>query len=175
MLADFKQQFFGGTRSNRFLISGSFPTGGRFTDFHVRSSLIPQLVTKVLAYDYFGRKYNYPGEKEYQTWTFTVLDDTGANDLWASFQNWQNTINNHHTNVSAPILAGDQSYKAYNWRIRHLDLNGERVLKEFILHGCWPASINQMSLNMVSPNTMNLFSVLIVFDYLEITGITSRT
>jgi hypothetical protein len=174
-IINFKENFFGGTRSNRFLVSGSFPTGGNFTNFHIRSTLLPQLVTRTLSYDFFGRKYHYPGEKDYQTWTFTVLDDTGAYDLWRAFQRWQNSINNHETNVSAEILSGQQSYKAYNWRIQHLDLSGNQVLKEFVLHGCWPASVNQLTLNMTSPNTPSSFSVLIVFDYIEITGVTSRT
>lgn len=177
----FKTNFFGGTRANRFLIKGSFPTGGGFTEFHVRSTIIPQLVTRTLSYDFWGRKYHYPGEKEYQTWAFTVLDDTGDGNLWRQFQVWQNRINNHVTNVSQPIFAGGQeSYKAYDWRIQHLDLNGRTIpLKEFIMHGCWPTSVKPISLNMTTPNTLSTFSVLIVFDYIEIsagsTSITSRT
>lgn len=173
-IIDFKENFFGGTRSNRFLISGVFPTGGRFTNFHVRATIIPQLVSRTLTYDFFGRKYHYPGEKDYQTWTFTVLDDTGSNDLWNSFQRWQNKINNHQTNVSQQISSSNQTYKAQNWQIRHLDLNGNTVLKEFTMHGCWPSTVSQLSLNMMTPNNMNMFSVVVVFDYIEISGITSR-
>jgi hypothetical protein len=51
MLIDFKDNFFGGTRSNRFRIDGNFPTGGGFTDFHVRSSTIPNISSKTLSYD----------------------------------------------------------------------------------------------------------------------------
>lgn len=174
-IIDFKENFFGGTRSNRFLISGAFPTGGRFTNFHVRATIIPQLVSRTLTYDFFGRKYHYPGEKDYQTWTFTVLDDTGSNDLWYAFQRWQNKINNHQTNVSQNITSANQTYKAQNWQIRHLDLNGSTVLKEFTMHGCWPSTVSQLSLNMMTPNNMNMFSVVVVFDYIEISGITSRT
>jgi hypothetical protein len=168
MLNEFKTNFSGGTRSNRFLIEGTFPTGGAFTKFHVRSTIMPQLSTKTLTLDYFGRKFHYPGEKEYGTWTFSVLDDQGGTqDLWQYFQNWQNSINNHQTNISSPI---DQntSYKAYGWRIKHLDMNGTSILKEYIMHGCWPTAINQMSLNMANPNMMNVFQVIVVYDYIEL-------
>ena len=176
MLNQFKENFFGGTRSNRFEILGTIPTGGAFTRFHVRSSIIPQMTTKTLTYDYFGRKFHYPGEKDYGNWAFTVLDDTGPqNDLWKMFQRWQNTINNNDTNVSFNISSG-QDFKAYNWKIRHLDINGNvDPLKEFILQGCWPAAVQQMSLNMMQPNTLNLFNVIIIYDYIEISNITSRT
>ena len=177
MLIDFKDNFFGGTRSNRFRIDGNFPTGGGFTDFHVRSSTIPNISSKTLSYDYFGRKFHYPGEKEYGTWSFQAWDDTGVNNIWGRLQKWHDTINDHDTNVSDTRAS---RYKANNWLIQHLNLNGEDstktpVLKEFRLYGCWPAGIQQVTLNMGNPNTLNSFNVIIVFDYLEIMNVTNRT
>jgi hypothetical protein len=180
MLLNFKENFYGGTRSNRFRVDGQFPTGGGFTDFHVRATTIPNAATKVLSYDYFGRKFNYPGEKEYGTWSFQAWDDTGTNNLWGQLQKWQNYINDHDTNISAINANGTGApgsvggYKAYNWKIQHLDLNGNtKPLKEYILHGCWPAGIQQVTLNMGSPSTFNSFNVIIVFDYIEIKDVTS--
>lgn len=170
MLIDFKNNFYGGTRANRFRIDGDFPTGGGFTDFHVRAATIPNSASKTISYDYFGRKYHYPGEKDYGTWSFTATDDTGSNNIWGKLQKWQDLINNHDTNVSSLV---PDDYKAYNWRIQHLDLNGNQdPLKEWVLHGCWPAGIQQITLNMGNPNTLNTFNVIIVFDYIEITDIT---
>lgn len=170
MLNEFKTNFFGGTRSNRFLIEGSFPTGGAFTKFHVRSTIMPQVSTKTLTYDYFGRKFHYPGEKEYGTWTFVVLDDLGPKeDLWKQFQDWQNSINNHGTNVSS-LIDQNTTYKAYGWRIKHLDLNDSTILKEYVMHGCWPTAVNQMSLNMTSPNSLNTFQVIVTYDYIELSS-----
>jgi hypothetical protein len=182
MINEFKTNFLGGTRSNRFEIFGRIPSGvqgsggvgGNFTKFHVRSTIIPQMSTKTLSYDYFGRKYHYPGERDYGSWAFTVLDDTGnANNLWQMFQRWHNNINDHETNVSYNLSTGN-SYKAENWEIRHLDINGDSVLKTFILQGCWPAAIQQVSLNMMQPNTLNSFNVIIVYDYVDVKGVTER-
>lgn len=163
-LFNFKDQFQGGSRSNRFRISGSFP-GGSFTDYHIRATTIPSVATKTLTYDFFGRKFNYPGEKEYGTWSFQVLDDTGEANLWGKLQQWQNQINDHDTNISSLT----DSYKADNWFIEHLDINGNATpLKRFKLHGCWPTAIQPISLNMGSPNVLNSFNVIIVYDYIEI-------
>lgn len=171
MLNAFKNNFFGGTRSNRFLIEGNIPfsSGGKFGPFHVRSTIMPQVMSTTLSYDFFGRKFHYPGEKQYSTWVFTVLDDTGEYDLWKSFQRWQNTINNNNTNVSN-VLTSTSTYKADNWYIKHLDLNESTILKSFRLHGCWPAQVGQISLNMGQPNTFSTFQVMIVFDMMEISG-----
>jgi hypothetical protein len=173
MLSEFKDNFSGGTRSNRFRVTGSFPTGGGFTDYHVRATTIPTVESKTISYDYFGRKYHYPGEKGYGTWSFTMWDDTDDNNLWGQLQRWQNFINDHTDNTSA-IRPSD--YKADNWKIQHLDLNDSGTpLKEYIMHGCWPAGIQPITLNMGNPNTLNSFNVIIVYDYIEITGITKTS
>ena len=173
MLNDFKDKFFGGTRSNRFRIDGSFPTGGRFTDFHIRAATLPRVTSKTLSYDYFGRKFHYPGERDYGTWNITIWDDVGNNNLWGKLNKWQNLINDHDQNKSSLL---PKRYKADNWRIQHLDLNGnDQPLKEYVLHGCWPAGIQPVQMNMGSPNVLNSYTVMIVFDYMEIKNVTRRT
>lgn len=189
-LVDFKNNFFGGSRANRFFIEGYIPSFGgvassqAFTRFHVRATQIPQLTTKTLSYDYFGRKYHYPGEKDYGTWSFTVLDDyseTGDNNLWKKFNKWQNEINNHDTNRtfyqgttaqtnSSSSNSDPSKYKAVNWKIHHLHLDGEtrNPLKTFVMHGCWPTSIAPIAFNMNNPNVLNSFSVIMVYDYIEL-------
>ena len=170
MLNDFKNNFFGGTRANRFRITGNFPTGGGFTDYHVRATTIPTVESKTISYDYFGRKFHFPGEKGYGTWSFSVWDDTGTNNLWGKLHRWQNKINDHNSNIST-IVPSD--YKVDGWKIQHLDMNDTGIpLKEFELFGCWPAGIDPISLNMQQPSTLNSFNVIIVFDYLKITNIT---
>lgn len=168
MLNEFKTSFFGGTRSNRFLITGNIPFANRtFTPYHVRATILPQVMSTTLTYDFFGRKFHYPGEKQYATWVFTVLDDTGDKNLWHAFQTWQNKINNNETNVSS-LINQSSTYKANNWTVNHLDMNDENVLKTFILYGCWPTQVGQLSLNMSAPNSFASFQVMIVFDQMEI-------
>lgn len=193
-ITDFKNNFNGGSRANRFFIEGYIPAFSSpknsvsstqaFTKFHVRATQIPQLSTKTLSYDYFGRKYHYPGEKDYSTWSFTVLDDyseNGDNNLWKKFHKWQNAINDHDTNVSFSNTVGRQNstsnsnsdpskYKANSWKIHHLHLDGESrsPLKTFVMHGCWPTVIQPLSFNMNNPNVLNSFNVIMVYDYIEL-------
>lgn len=170
LINDFKNNFFGGNRKNRFRITGSFPTGGGFTDYHVRATTIPNSAVKTISYQHFGRWYHYPGERDYGTWSFNVWDDTGSNNLWGRIQKWQDFINNHDTNIST---IDPDDYKAYNWKIQHLDINGnQNPQKEWILNGCWPTGIQPIPLNMGNPNTLNSFNVIIAFDYIEISDIT---
>lgn len=170
-LNDFKNYFNGGTRANRFSISGDAYGWGYFQTTHIRSSSIPEVSSKSIAYDHFGRKHYYPGEKQYGNWSFTVLDDdpdfTSASgyNLWEIFQSWQNEINGHPDNYYTADENGYGDYKNEDGiSICQLDINGNKILKEFVLFGAWPLSIQPIKFNMAAPNQPNYFSVLMVYD-----------
>lgn len=173
-ISDFKNAFNGGTRSNRFLVEGVIPGNGEFSKFHIETTTIPAMSSQRIQYEYFGRKAYYPGEKQYGPWSVIILDDTGTDqNLWKKFSKWQNTINNHETNTSY-IVSGTDDYKATNWKIKHLNLNGEaNPHKSFVLHGCWPKTIEPIQFSMGSPNTLIKFSVMFIYDSIEIEGITN--
>lgn len=172
-ISDFKSAFSGGTRANRFLVKGAIPGNGEISKFHIQTTTIPTMSSQRIQYEYFGRKAYYPGEKQYGPWSVIVLDDSGeTQNLWQKFSNWHNTINNHATNISS-VPSGDNDYKAYNWQIQHLNLNGdEDPHKTFTLHGCWPKTIEPITFSMGSPNTLIKFSVIFIYDYIEIAGVT---
>ena len=171
-ISNFKDSFNGGTRENRFVVNGTFPSIGSvpqpgqtnsISKFHVSATQIPTLTTMVMEYNFFGRKYYYPGEKQYGSWSLRILDDTGTNDMWKKFSNWSNFINNHETNVSQPSVR----YKA-DWEVQQLDLNGTEPLKRFVLQGCWPKIIEPIAFNMANPNTLNQFAVVMIYDIVRI-------
>jgi len=173
-ISSFKNAFNGGTRANRFVVEGNIPfSSGGFTKFHIKATTIPAVSSERIEYPYFGRKAYYPGEKKYGLWSVTVIDDTGTDgDLWKKFHNWQNRINNHETNIS--IIPGiNVDYKAYNWNIKHLNLNGEEnPHKTYTMHGCWPKTIGEIRLSMTNINTLVEFEVTFSMDWIEIAGVT---
>lgn len=184
-LTDFKDQFNGGTRPNRFLVTGAV---GEYGDaatkhtFHVRSTFLPPVTNITLTLNAYGRKVNIPGDREYSPWQMTIYDDikngtstqstNNPTHLWDLFTKWQNEINNHTTNQpdggGAPGTAPFLQYKR-NWTIQHLDLNGNLdPLKTFELIGCWPKTVSDIDLNMTRRNFMNTFSVIMLYDEIRI-------
>jgi hypothetical protein len=174
-IIDFKQKFYGGTRQNRFIVEGVIPGNGQISRYHVQRTQIPDISTLPIEYNYFGRKAYYPGEKSYNIWSMIFVDDTNLiGDHWKKFTNWQNTINAHTTNISFEI--GSQAdYKAYNWRVKQLNLDGEedKPLKTFVMHGCWPKTVGDLNLSMQSRDKLVEMKVDFVFDWIEIVNVTS--
>lgn len=180
MLNEFKQRFQGGTRLNRFFVTGRIPYAGtNVSRFHVRATQIPQLQTTTLSYDYRGRKAHYPGEKTYSAWSISIIDDVGDGNLWQSFQQWQNALNDHDENlVSNDVLNHDPDNFKSNWTVNHINLDGDEtpnnILKQVVLYGCWPKVINPINFNMNRPNTVNMFDVVLIYDYISISNVTNE-
>ena len=180
-MSAFKSAFNGGTRANRFLVSGYVGLGQTQTPhtFHVRSTFIPPITNITLTTNAFGRKLNIPGDREYSPWQITVYDDFGdidqtgsatntPNNLWKLFHSWHEDINSHQTNTSSldfPHL----DYKN-SWKVQQLDLEGN-VIKTFQMNGCWPKSVTDIDFNMTRRNFLNTFSVIMLYDDIEISDI----
>ncbi len=177
MINEFKQQFNGGTRLNRFFVTGRIPFANKnISRFHVRATQIPQLQTQTLSYDYRGRKGHYPLEKVYSSWSMSIIDDVDDMNMWTAFHKWNDALNDHDDNTVDNSVNRHQTntYKT-TWTVNHLNLNGEEnnVLKKFTLFGCWPKVINPINLNMARPNTINMFDVVMIYDYIKIDNVST--
>jgi len=186
-LSSFKTAFAGGTRANRFLVSGGIglsETGQNTTattpiPFHIRSTFIPPITNITLELHGYGRKLHIPGDRQYAPWQISIYDDvetTAATpgggsvaSLWKKFSIWHNNINNHTTNSTATESPSYTNYKQ-TWKIDHLDLNGD-IIKTFTMNGCWPKTVSAIDHNMTNRNFLNTFSVVMLYDDIEITGV----
>jgi len=166
-IKNFINNFKGGTRKNRFRVNGSWPSNVPYsvTTFHILSATLPPSVLGMVTVPFRGRELNMAGDREYLPWDILILDDTGSNNLWKSFQTWQKLINDHEDNIHN--YGADDSFnnaKAF-WTVEHLDMNGN-VLKTINLNGCWPATITPIEFNM-KENTYNTFGVRLNYDFFE--------
>ena len=195
-ITSFKTAFAGGTRANRFLVSGGIglsetdvlTTTPAAIPFHIRSTFIPPITNITLELHGYGRKLHIPGDRQYAPWQISVYDDVestvvttsissenvttpspDAASLWKRFSTWHNSINNHTDNSTA---ASGPSYTNYKqtWKIDHLNLNGD-VIKTFTMNGCWPKTVSAIDHNMTNRNFLNTFSVVMLYDDIVIAGV----
>lgn len=176
-ITEFRQNFKGGTRRNRFEVFGmNFPAqagGGNIDTFHAYAFNLPQVAIGQIPVDYRGRRVYIPGDRDYAEWTLTILDDNAGNGatIYPAFQDWQNAINGHVTNESsfggtdAAASAGRQ-----NWTIKHMDYDGSTTLKTINLVGCWPVALGAVALSAGSRDELVTFDVTIRYDYLTYGG-----
>lgn len=179
-IQSFINGFGGGTRPNRFYITG--PIGGVIThttldlnQFHVRAASLPNSTVGAIPINYRGRTVVFPGDRVYTPWQITVLDDVPVKPkvrLYEAFHAWSNEINDHGDNTSTQSGLKNHFSKT-DWVVTQVDNNGSSILRQFSLSNCWPISVGDFALDMGSDNTLSSFTVTIVythFEYLTITG-----
>ena len=173
-IADFINKFNGGTRVNRFEVSGNISAGGSgstsFDKFHIRSASLPEAILGTIAVNWHGRTVNYPGERTYKPWNITVLDDTGSG-LYKAFHDWHNSINNHVSNAYTNPTSFTAN-TASGWSVNQLDANGSGTIKTFTLTNCWPVGIGPLEFDMGKDNTIGAFQVTILFTHYTVGNMT---
>jgi len=174
-ISSFISGFRGGTRKNRFKVSGTFPSATSADtklNFHVLSASLPNSTLGIVNFPYRGRLIPYVGDRSYEPWDILILDDRGAEGLYKSFQGWSEEINSQAGNIHS-MSGTDNWFSADNeliqndtWSIDQLDLS-ETSIKKITLQGCWPGFISPLQFNMAETG-FNSFAVRLNYNFIKI-------
>ena len=81
----------GGVRSNRFKVF--IPKAGERVEFLVKAAQIPtEAFGGPIEVNFRGAKLKLPGERTYEDWTVTVINDVDF-VIRSAFEKWMNVIN----------------------------------------------------------------------------------
>tara|TARA_Y100000592_G_scaffold35649_1_gene56607 strand:- start:186 stop:713 length:528 start_codon:yes stop_codon:yes gene_type:complete len=165
---DFKAKLAGGgARPNQFKVTMPFPgyaqVGGEIEDlaFLCTATSIPAMNIGNVNVPFRGRQIKIAGDRTFDTWSITVLNDTDFK-LRNAFERWQNGINNMTDNegLSNPV---DYQVDAF---IDQLDRNGN-TLKSYTLRGAYPVTLDDIALNYATNDEIESFGVTFQYQYFE--------
>lgn len=79
------------------------------TRFHARATSIPQSTLGTIIVPYFGRQIKLAGNRTFDDWTVTILNDEDF-EIRKAMEAWSNSINSHidNTQTAGPDKAGYQ-------------------------------------------------------------------
>lgn len=168
----FKNNFNGGTRANRFVVTPEWPSNisvnGFDPTFKIISASLPLVQINTISIPYRGRMLNIPGDRQYSPWTVGIYDDNNTSGLWRAFQLWKEKMDGHFTH-RVDTTGRDYTYRQYQktWKIEQLDINNNEVLRRIYLYKCWPSVIGEINLNLGESNFV-AFSATLTFDNIKI-------
>ena len=171
-LNKFKENIGLGTRPNRFdvnmVIPGSAKGGGEFTmTTEVAAASLPASVVNPIFVPFRGRTLKIPGDRQYGSWNFTVIDpQPNIQQLWQNLHGWSDKINDHVTNETDWSPEAADNFTA-NWTIHHHALNGGLPIKEITLYNCWPTMVGEFALNHSAADQLSSFSVTVEYEYFD--------
>ena len=163
---DFKAKLKGGgARPNLFRAIVNFPAyaGGdaELTSFMCKGAQLPASTVPAVEVPFRGRQLKIAGDRTFEDWTVTVINDTGF-EVRDAMERWMNGINGHSANTgfTNPVL-----YQA-DLIVEQLDKNGD-VLKTYNFRGCFPNNIGQIDLSYESNDAIAEFAVAFPIQYWE--------
>tara|TARA_R100000008_G_C3573329_1_gene163632 strand:- start:133 stop:708 length:576 start_codon:yes stop_codon:yes gene_type:complete len=173
----FKQNFDGGTRPNRFVITGEIGGSGGTTkvnNLYVKAGSMPASTMGVIQVPFRGRVIKLPGDRAYPEWTFTMLDEH-TEDFRTKFEEWNEAFNSHAENISGTDAGGIDLTSTdlfTQWHVAQLDMQGN-VIRSTTLNNCWPIEVGAVDLTYDSADTLTEYSITLAYDYINLNSSTS--
>jgi hypothetical protein len=168
---DFKSKLIGGgARPNLFKAIVNFPAyaGGdtELTSFMCKGAQLPASVIAQLDVPFRGRQLKIAGDRTFENWSITVINDTGM-EVRNAMERWMNGMNEHVNNTG---LSNPTDYQT-DMTIQQLDKSGN-VTKEYTIRGAYPVNVSAIDLSYDTNDAIEEFTVELAYQYWE-SGTTS--
>lgn len=177
----------GGARPNLFEVSiPSFPSSisdawtsgdngenGTFK-FLCKAAQIPASTVAEIPVPFRGRVMKVAGDRTFDTWTVTVINDEDFR-LRTAFEQWSNKLSklNDNTGVTNPASYMTDAYVQQlgrgATRFSTTNVGGEHsVLRTYKFYDIWPSEISSIDLSYDSTDTVEEFTVTFQVQYISI-------
>ena len=173
-ITDFKSKLVGGgARPNLFEVELAFPEEiGIDNDvkdkarFLVKAAALPASNITPIDVNFRGRILKVAGDRTFDTWTITVINDTDFS-IRSAFEKWMNSIN-RLSDATGTNNPADYQEDAY---VHQLDRDGS-TLRTYRFYDVFPTQISQVDLSYETVDTIQEFTVeLQVLYYESIKGV----
>src|ERR1035437_39168 len=157
-IESFISNFAGGARANRFAVSIIWPAGvtnpGIPDSIVVSAAQLPACVMGVAHAPYMGRAIPIPGDRTFEDWTITVLNDTTFAHRNA-FETWSNLILMNRANIQ-----GTPDYRSITTTLTVNQLDRQdNIIKTFQILNAWPTIVTAIDLAYDQNDTIETYSV----------------
>ncbi len=160
-ITDFKSKLVGGgARPNLFEVELAFPEEISVDNdvkdksrFLVKAAALPASNITPIDVNFRGRILKIAGDRTFDTWTITVINDTDFSIL-SAFEKWMNQIN-RLSDATGAQNPEDYQEDAY---VHQLDRDGS-TLRTYKFFDLFPTNISQVDLNYETVDTIQEFTV----------------
>lgn len=160
-ISDFKSRLSGGgARPNLFEVELAFPDAVAINNdilqkarFLVKAAALPASTIAPIDVPFRGRILKIAGDRTFETWTITVINDTDFS-LRSAFEKWMNTINKMS---DATGVVDPEAYQK-DATVKQLDRDGS-VLRSYKFWDIFPTNISTIDLSYETTDTLEEFTV----------------
>ena len=166
----------GGTRPNLFEVEIAFPEVIAIDNdvkeksrFLVKAAALPASNITPIDVNFRGRILKIAGDRTFDTWTITVLNDLDFS-IRSAFEKWMNLINkmSDATGEQDPAVYQPDAY------VHQLDRDGS-TLRTYKFHDVSPTNISQVDLSYETVDAIEEFTVEMQVQWLSLIHISEPT
>ena len=169
---DFKAQLKGGgARPNQFRVTIVPPIGivtglnVANSSFLCKASKLPGQTLGEIEVPFRGRKIYVAGDREFETWNSTFLNDTDFN-IRNAIERCMNGINDLADNTGTIVSSDYQS----DLTVEQLDRDGTTI-KSYIFRNAYPLTLADIELSYETVNALEEFEVTWRYQHFEASGV----
>lgn len=158
----------GGSRPSQFNVQitnryGSI-AGDQKLQLTCEAASLPATTIGEIIVNYFGRQIKYAGDRTYQNWTVTVINDEDFL-VRREMERWIEAINSVEGNVRLPQAAGSL-YKSSQAQVIQYGKNSVPV-HSVQFEGFFPVNVQEIPLGWGDQNTISRFQVTFAYDHFK--------
>lgn len=158
----------GGARANKYEVVMAFPAVsspasgvGEKLSFTCKAAQIPASNLGVAEVPYMGRMVKLAGDKTFDNWTITVLNDSDFL-VRDTFEKWLNAMSEHYANIGIENPADYYS----DAEVHQLSVDGKQ-LKSYKMVQCFPVALGEIELGYDNNDAVEEFTVELAFNWWE--------
>jgi hypothetical protein len=161
----------GGARPNLFECELSFPTGVDYKPddtfrMLVKAASLPASNLGVIDVPFRGRNLKIAGDRTFDPWSITVINDTDFK-IRTAFEQWMNLINKHEDNAGKlepstyqeDVFVKQLGRTSFSSTTETTSSKQIPVLKAYKFYGVFPTSVSAIDLSYDSADTIEEFTV----------------
>ena len=168
-----------GTRPNLFQVVLRFPilaasgAADNLVSLLAESTSLPADKLGEIEASFMGRKCYYPGDRVFDPWTITVMNDENFL-IRDAFQRWMSALNSHVGNTRDFAAATPPGYTtdAVVQQLSKLDLP---PIAQYNMKGCFPTEVGPIELDWGVNNTIEKFQVTFRYQWWDAVSVNGPT
>jgi hypothetical protein len=126
-----------------------------------KAAALPEAVVAEIEVGYFGRRIKTAGERAFQDWQVTVINDENF-VMRALLESWSNGINRLEANIRDPAF-DTEGYKS-EMVVRQFSKTGKQI-RVYRMIGAWPSQVSAIGLDWDQGNAIEYFACTWAYDY----------
>lgn len=160
----------GGARPNLFeaVVNNPINTAADSTfRFVCRAAQLPGSTIPAIDVPYFGRQVRIAGNRTFEPWTVTIINDENFS-VRNTLEQWMANINSHEANIQ---LAAQTAYKSDS-EVKHYAKDGSTIAT-YRFYGLFPTELGAIELSWDANDQIEEYTVTFAYDYWNHDGVTT--